>query len=150
MSARDASRDLRGGRIPATDAGDAGVGERLLDFFPRQAPTRPVLDAITLRATSLWRAGALRAPTPRDMTRARFATRCSGEGCEATSLAAERVFPNGRRGDALLVHRVACHRAECSDEDLLLIAWLPPSARIDDCYPTRDELWGDLARDASR
>lgn len=98
----------------------ADRSRHVLMIEPEAAPMAPIVDGLTLRAALL-----LRSATP-DLRRiAQGWHDCTGRGCPARSGNVDLILPDGRITNSLLAHYVACHRAECSPEDLALIDRLP-------------------------
>lgn len=87
-------------------------------FVEPKLATVPVIDDITRRATALWRA------CKTGEGRYRGSHGCTGKGCAASSDNADHTTPDGRATTSLLVHYVACHRAEVPAQDLAYLAGL--------------------------
>ena len=96
---------------------------------PASAPTLPVVDSLTRKATGLWRSCS----TPGRAYRGVHA--CTGHRCTAYSDNLEHFTPDGRPTHSLLVHYVACHRDAVPSDDLVYLAGL--TAEVE---PTIQEL----------
>lgn len=79
---------------------------------PTGAASVPIVDDLTRKATAL-----LRAFTPSDHSY-RGVHGCTGRGCRATSDNRDYTTPDGRETHSLVVHYVACHRADLPAADL--------------------------------
>jgi hypothetical protein len=103
---------------------------------PRGAPSEPIIDDVTRSATELLRSASIG-----KRYRTRF--KCTGSGCPARSDNADLWIGDGKRKThSLIVHYVACHRAEI---DLDVISWLlhrPGSFSFSEFEPTQYELTG--------
>lgn len=98
---------------------------------PKSAPTPPILDDLTRKATVLWRSchpgkGGYRGVHS-----------CTGKNCVAASDNKDHFLPDGRKTHSLLVHYVACHRRSVPEADLAYIDSL-----ADETQPTSSELSG--------
>jgi hypothetical protein len=101
---------------------------------PKTAPTPPVLDDLTRKATALWRS------CPPGRGGYRGVHTCTGKNCTASSDNKDHFLPDGRKTHSLLVHYVACHRRAVPEADLTYIDSL-----TDEAQPTSSELYGTWA-----
>jgi hypothetical protein len=96
---------------------------------PASAPTAPIIDDLTRKATALWRSCSKSKHAYRGMHT------CTGAGCQAWSDNHDYTTPDGRATHSLLVHYVARHRADVPAADLEFLAGLSVVAE-----PTASEL----------
>jgi len=106
---------------------------------PKTAPTTPILDDLTRKATALWRSCS---PSKGGY---RGSHACTGANCAATRDNKDYFLPDGRKTHSLLVHYVACHRSAVPKSDL---AYIDNLAEED--QPTNSELSGTWAPSSAR
>lgn len=128
----------------------------LLMIEPTCAPTVPLIDDITRKTTALLRAVI----DPDTRSRYRGIHRCTGADCRAHSDNADHAIRVGGMNvdhgtvgpdvevqtNSLIVHYVACHRADVSDDERDKIERLFRHLCLDEQTPTSHEVTGTIVR----